>query len=129
VDIDGVRISIELTELVDGQLLHQIRKAKANGQRLSAYEGEGFVRSQWDKSRFLQALNECIAKKNVNYQNNGNKINILVIHTDEPWLSPRQIEEYLPQCEFKPPRTIEKAYLLLSYVPVYSENWPVFRIF
>jgi hypothetical protein len=127
--IDGARVSLELTELVDGQLLDQIRDAKANGQNLSAYEGEGFVRSQWDMSRFVQALTECIRKKDQKYQRNSNEVDVLIIHTDEPWLSPGKIDEYLLQSEFKPTKTIHSAYLLMTYVPGYSENWPVFRLF
>jgi len=126
---EGRRIGIELTELVDGSLLDDIRNTSIDEPAINAYSGEGFVRAQWDEARFSKDLSERICCKVRKYQKNGHAVDILIVHTAEPWLKPERVEKWVSLSNLKPTVQIRSAYLLMDYVPGYSENWPVFRIF
>ena len=127
-NLNGQEISIELTELVDGPLLDQICDAQGRGQVISAHVGEAFLSSLWDEQRFNRALSDRFSAKSNKYLRNNEVVDALIIHTDEPWLSPQQVEEWIPHCELKPTNQIKSAYLLMTYAPGYSIDWPVFQI-
>lgn len=127
-DCNGETISLELTELVDAELLDEISKARKRGVVLTSYSGEGFQKAQWDESRFTQMLSRRLDAKKTNYERNNAIVDVLIIHTDEPWLSPAQVQEWLPRCELEPNQYVRSAYLLMTYCPGDPESCPVFRI-
>lgn len=123
--LDGNAIGIELTELVDGQLIDDIRM----GAISSAHTGNGFFRSQWDVARFAAFLIAAIEKKHAKYQRNGERVDVLILHSDETWLDPFNVDRWLRWRLPGPGPCIGSAYFLLTYHPGYSQNWPVFRLF
>jgi hypothetical protein len=122
----GARISLELTELTE--ILGQIREAEKHDISASAYHGEVFQKSQWSKDRLQNSLSGILDKKSDKYRNTVD-IDILIIHTDEPWLDPRCVEEWLSVSKFAAREAIRSAYLLMTPFPGYSNNWPVFRLY
>lgn len=123
---DGRKISIELTELVDGEFLDEIKASRRAGYNFSPFAESGFSRSQWDARRFSTHLERRIADK-AKYARRGILVDVLIIHTDEPWLYPGDVEAWLPQSGLKPVECIASAYLLMTHVPG-IRAWPVFRL-
>lgn len=122
---NGTTISLELTEVVDGALLNDIKKGKFS----SAFAGQGFERSQWSGSRLAAYLIAAIEKKHAKYERNGERVDVLILHSDEPWLDPYNVENWLRWRLPRPRARIGSAYFLLTYHPHFSPNWPVFRLF
>jgi hypothetical protein len=89
------------------------------GQSVSAFQGEGFFASQWDDARFARHLVDCIRKKEVKYTRNRNFFDVLIVRTDEPWLSPYHVEERLQKVGPLSAEGIRSAYLLMSGNPGY----------
>ena len=64
--IDGFEIGIELTEMVDRELLRDIDKQRKKGIN-SSVRTDFYSRAQWDKSRFHLSLCERLQDKIENY--------------------------------------------------------------
>ena len=108
-DINGRRIAIEVTELVDGEAI-QAYKAGA------VYEW-----ANWDKNRFMDSLSRLITRKDSRYAKlkeppyTGGYV--VVIFTDEPMLDCSTVKSYLEGHKFDRPKYISRAFLLVSYDP------------
>jgi hypothetical protein len=127
--IEGRRVSIELTELVDGRLLSDLRHAsRVSGIRMTSLQGDALMRSQWTQERFRSALGQRIEAKQKRYDKRNLTIGVLVIFTDEPWLSRLQVAEWLK--DWPPPATpnLNAIHLLMGYEPGYSSGYPVFEL-
>ena len=126
---EGREVGVELTELVDGSLLARIRQGRERGHRLSASSGREYWNAQWGEARFISEVSKLFQSKAEEYRKNGDKIDVLIICTGEPWLSPEQVEAWLPSWEVRATDEIASLYSLMSYFPGYLKRWPVFRVF
>jgi hypothetical protein len=125
----GRPISIEMTELLKPEIRTEIDQARKRGEYLSTSAGDLFIRAQWTRSTLLSAINERLDDKQGKYARRNFFADVLVIHTDEPWLSPYQVKEWLSDTEISARPNIRSAYLLRSHFPAYSEHWPVFSLY
>lgn len=125
-DVVGKTISIEMTELIDGQILARIKHKSRQGQSVTSGGGSLFADAQWTKERLATGLAELIQNKATKLKKHP--VDCLVIYSGEPWLSAPDVENWLSTLTFKKPATISAAYLLLEYSPGYSNQWPVFRL-
>lgn len=125
----GKNISLELVELVDGKILSAIQKAAKKGITISTNGGDAFTQAQWPKDRLTTALQDLIDRKVEKYRKNCQTIDVLIVHTDELWLMPHDVEKWLPEIQFEKQDTIHNAFLLMTYDPGYAEYWPVFHLF
>ena len=109
VTLDGARIAIEVTELVDGAA---IRAYKA---------GARYDWADWDSGKFLAGIAEAIAAKDARFPHlKGAPYEggyIIIIHTDEPVLSLDLVSMFLSGHHFHKPAHLSRAFLLLSYAP------------
>jgi hypothetical protein len=127
--IEGRRVSIELTELVDGRLLSGLRRAsRASGIRMTSSEGDAFIRSQWTQERFRHELRQRIEAKQKRYDKRDIVIDVLVIFTDEPWLSRLQVAEWLKDWLPMATPNLKAVHLLMGYEPGYPAGYPVFEL-
>jgi len=119
--ISSRTIGIEITELVNGDVLRQISQGK-NANSL-------FEQQLWNLERFTREINKRLDEKYEKYKKQKTSVDVLVIHTDEDFLSPRDIENWLREAKFLPREGIQSAYLLRTYFPGYREWWPVFKLY
>lgn len=122
VSIGGHRRSLELTQLLEAR--HKARSIKGE----SPDHGKLFLDMQWSEERFAKKLRECIEKKSRKYQSSARHIDVLVVHTDEKWLSPSQVREWLPAITIDPYPNVASAFLLLNHEPL-KDVWPIFRLY
>jgi hypothetical protein len=128
-DIEGRSISIELAELTDGNRLKESVTAIEAGQDLPHHQGQAFLDTQWSRDRFFKELSHLIDKKAKKYESENLVFDVLLVHTDEPWLSPQKVRDWLAEKDVEPRNVFRSAYLLMTYVPGYAHHWPVFLLF
>jgi len=114
-------IGIELSEFVDQELVAAGRRARRSGERVALYR-------DWSADQLIQQLSRIVSRKDaavpktvLEWQGYW-----LVIHTDEPGLTPELIAAHLthwspPQC-----RLLTRAFLLMSYFP--EKGRPLFEL-
>ncbi|GAB3256259.1 hypothetical protein [Chitinimonas naiadis] len=113
-DHRGRRVALEVTELVDGRVIQQLKYAER------ACEPSDWA--DWQRDTFLSQLGERIAAKDKRYPElkappyAGGYV--VVVYTDEPKLDRDTVAAYLDGHCFSRPRFIDRAFLLLSYDPV-----------
>lgn len=112
-NLRGERVAIEVTELVNGTSISAARK------------GEIHLADAWPRQVFLERLHKLLLAKNARYPKlKGSPYPggyVVVVFTDEPFLTYETIEEYLRGHIFASLRQITRALLLLSYDPVRDE--------
>ena len=124
VSVDGQTLGVELRQLVESE--HKQRAAKGE----TPYAGQLFMDMQWSKERLVSELKKTIQEKGDKYKRKGNLIDVLLIHTDEPWLSSSQAREWLSDIQIEPHPNIASAFLLFSYEPGRGvEHWPVLWLY
>lgn len=117
--LNGKAITIELTELLHSPgILSRAAKGDLNFESL-----------QWTEALFRERVRERIDSKGDKLSKRGQSVDVLILHTDEPWLSPQMIEQWLDREAFSRRDEIEEAYLLTTYVPGYAEHWPIIRLY
>ena len=122
--MNGQKVSVELVQFVNER--HKKRSIKGE----SAYHGKLFQDMQWTKLRFLTELQRTIRKKEEQYLEAMIKIDMLVIHSSETWLSAGDVDSWLAAFEYSGFRNIQSVFLLLDYQPGWSQDhWPVFKVF
>lgn len=108
-DIDGKRIAIEVTELVDPDAIQAFK------------QGAVYAWADWSKERFIAALSERIATKGKRHSKlKGGPYDggyVVIIFTDEPVLTIGAAKEFLKGHAFERPQGVTRAFLLLSYDP------------
>lgn len=122
-NLQGERLAIEVTELVDGEAISQFKRAEKNRQLTDWAE--------WPREKFLAQLQRRISEKDSRFP----KLKgapypggyIVVIHTDEPDLDLEVVSRYLDGHHFAKPQHIAQAFLLLSYAPS-VEQCPNFEL-
>lgn len=125
---DGRQITIELAELVDGVILSKIAAARHAGMHITAYD-QLFNLAQWSPEKLRNAIDALLEAKQRNYGPRGVTVDVLVIHTGEPWLSPADVAKWLPALSFQPRAIARACFLLMDYFPGFAVHWPVFRIY
>jgi hypothetical protein len=124
VTVDGQRLSVELVQLVESK--HKVRAVKGE----SPHSGRLFMDMQWSKDRLTQRLNEEVAKKGAKYAAKGLRVDALVIHTAETWLSSQVASAWLSEAVICQHPNIASAFLLFRYEPGReTQNWPVFWLY
>lgn len=126
---EGRNISIELTELVDNHLRYENVKANEAGKEPPHYQGQAFLDAQWSKDRFFKEISDLIDKKTANYEAGNQVFDVLIVYTDEPWLSPQQVRTWLTETNIEPRRAFHSAYLLMTHEHANADHWPIFRLF
>jgi hypothetical protein len=120
---NGDRIAIEVTELVDGEAIHQFKKAEKEGRPTDCAE--------WSKEKFITALQNRLSEKDARFLAlKGTPYSggyLVVVHTDEPELNIEKVAHYLEGHRFVELRHITQAFLLLSYTPS-LERCPNFEL-
>jgi hypothetical protein len=116
------RIGVELTELVDSNAIAAAAKQKRAGESPSVYR-------DWTERDLINRLIELIQRKDagVPKRHVGLPDYWLVIHTDEPGLSPGQIEAYLQKWSPVSCNLLTRAFLLMSYFPEFGGR-PLFEL-
>lgn len=105
----GDRVAIEVTELVDGNSISAVKR------------GETHLDNVWPREVFLECLHKLLLAKNARYQGlKGAPYAggyVVVVFTDEPFLTYDVAEAYLRGHIFSSLGQITRALLLLSYDP------------
>jgi hypothetical protein len=120
-DIDDHTISIELTEL-----LHPHAQRGRPGTVSPETPLEAVL---WSTGDFIKGIESRLDDKQENYGAKQFTVDVLIIHTDEGWLSVDLIEDTLTRWAPEARENIKSAYLLKTYVPGRGEHWPVFRLY
>lgn len=122
-------IEIELAELVNADVLSAVAQARKQNRRVTSHD-ELFLDAQWTPDLLKDRVDRLLDKKQAAYADlAGGPVDVLLIHTDEPWLSPNDVKSWLESLSFTPRPAFKSAFLLMTYHPGYSEHWPVFRLF
>jgi hypothetical protein len=117
------RLSVELVQLVEAK--HKARATKNE----TPYAGQLFLDMQWSRERFAHKLRECVQKKGHKYAQTGLRIDVLIVHTDETWLTSTQARDWLGEIEINPHANVASAFLLFFHEPrqqvfrLYGEGW------
>jgi hypothetical protein len=115
-DVDGRRIGIEVTELIDERA---VAAAKQNG---------GVQWALWDVEKVRSAIQTRLTAKDGKVLKGGPYDEYLVlIFTDEPALPADLVERAVAVAPFDAVATIDRAYVLLSYDP-HRRTYPSVRI-
>ena len=123
--VNGSQHAIELVELVD-----ETAKKRAIHAKQGRSEAPRFEDLQWDSRRFAAEAQKLIDDKQRSYEKRQIAIDVLVIHSAEPWLQAAQVRQWLPSLGFKAPSMIARAHLLLDYAPEEDqEHWPLIQLF
>lgn len=118
VDADGQRVAIEVTELVDGEAIHAHKIGRTSEI------------AEWGRQPFLDRVGQLLAKKEASSQRlMGGPYPggyVVVLHTDETFLTHPAVDEYLKGQTFTGLPSINRAFLLLSYTP--GKGYPYFEL-
>lgn len=118
--VGGKKSSVELVQMVERA--HKQRAAKGE----SPYTGAFFRDAQWTKERLVSKLGNIISRKDTKYTSRGVKVDFLLVHTDETWLSYAQAAKFLSGVSFKLPQCISMVHLLFTYeTGRNSDCWPL----
>ena len=117
-EMDGERIGVEVTELVDG---NAIREHPENPR----YEGpEQFLREfsqpmppKWPFEKFERYLRERVCCKDKRVKDGSLSKQFLLVVTDEPWLDKATLAEHLKTIKLQRPRHFDGVYVMTFYVP------------
>ena len=118
-DVNGARVAIEVTELVDGDAIRAYKERRVDDW------------ADWTREKFLSSLAERIDAKDRRYPHlkdapyEGGYV--VVVHTDEPELTRYSVQDYLKDHGFPKPTNVSRAILLLSYDPA-VERCPYFEL-
>ena len=120
--VGGKRLGVELVQLVER--MHKQRAAQGE----TPFAGRLFADMQWSKGRLVSRLNDIILEKSERYDGKKINVDVLLIHTGEPWLTSKQAQAWLEDVSFQPTANIANAFLLFDYEPG-MDHWPVLRLF
>lgn len=117
-------LTIEIKRLSDQTLRERIARAKKGGKPLSDHEI--FERSQWPIERLDTFVNKLI-DENVDNPYPAD-VDILLLCTDEPWLTPTAILQLVTERRIHPRQRFRSAFLMMSHVPG-LEYYPLFQLY
>jgi hypothetical protein len=85
---------------------------------------------QWSEYRFEKKINDVILKKSKRYASQSLNVDVLLVHTAEPYLNSHQVTDWLQKISIKRPPNILSAFLLMDYEPCSkNDNWPLFELY
>ena len=115
-------IGIELTEFVDPEMVRAAARRKRAGETPDQYR-------HWGKDEFLARIKEIVLRKDAGTPKTRDSWDQywLVIHTDEPGLTPELVESYLRDWSPIISRLLTRCFLLMSYFPSHKGR-PLFEI-
>jgi len=124
VSVKGRQLKVELVQLVE-----QEHKRRATRDE-TPFAGQLFLDMQWPRERFFSKLHQIITKKGEKYKKAGLEIDVLLIHTAEPWLTSTQAQAWLEDAHIKTHSSIRSAFLLFQYEPGRGvDHWPVLPVY
>lgn len=124
VSIRGQRYAVELVQLIEQK--HKERAAKGE----TPFQDRLFIEMQWSRERLISKLNDVILRKGEKYKKAGVKIDILLIHTTEPWLTSTEARAWLEGAKINTHTSIRAASLLFDYEPGRGvEHWAVMTVY
>jgi len=104
-DEEGNTVGIEVSELVDEEAVRRNQQGKD-------------VYRLWDTDSVIDHIQQILLNKDGKSYQGGPYVKlILVIHTDEPEITPERYISVIQQHTFEGMRQIDEAYLLFSYNP------------
>ena len=107
--LEGKRMAIEVTELVDEDAIRAFRR------------GQGADWAPWSRNQLFDAVSKLLAKKDSRYPDlKGGPYPggyMVVIYTDEPLLSRSVLSSYLAGLTFDKLVHVDRAFVLISYDP------------
>jgi hypothetical protein len=121
---DGRRLAVEITELVDRKTVEAVNEyIKRNP---TAPRPGGWV--EWDSAKLIAALEERLAAKHFRHKLKGGPFDeyIVLVYTAEPALDGDSTRRLIADHQFTPYPAIDRAYLLLDYMP--DINFPLIRL-
>lgn len=123
--LNGIPVAIELAELLHGEVLHRFAAARRGNAPPPTWD-----ELQWTSELFHDRLDAIVSRKSeaLKRADLGSTTTILLIYTDEPWLSFGQAENWLIDLDFEAPSNVDRADLLFSYDPTVG-YWPILRLF
>lgn len=75
-------------------------------------------------------MGQIIRKKGEKYKTRGLEIDVLVIHTAEPWLTSTEAQTWLEVANLDAHPSILAVYLLFDYEPGREvHHWPVISVY
>jgi hypothetical protein len=115
-------IGVELTELVDQSMVERARADRRHGILAGHYR-------DWTAEQLTERLSGLIARKDRATPNAELSLvgYWLVVHTDEPGLSPELVRSHLSDWQAAPCALLTRCFLLLSYFPSHGGR-PVFEL-
>ena len=118
-DKNGLRIALEVTELVDEDAICAFK------------QGRVYDWAEWSSDRFISTLAQLVMRKDGRFPDlKGPPYDggyVVVVHTDEPMLSRSIVEEFLTGCRFNKPSYVNRAFIILSYDPA-VKRYPYFEL-
>ncbi len=128
--VDGVRCSVEVTEIVKGELVADLKWVNKNrgpdDPRVTSRRGDFFDKAQWNRDEFLEALMERIRAKQAKSEKWQEPLDYLVIFTAEDWLLPGDVSEWTRQLGDLGAQSIRHIHLLMDYDPKDPDGYPLF---
>ena len=111
------KISIELKELLRGKLCGPNKNPTYNEK-------------QWTKEQFFEELLGLFVKAQDQAQRNGITLDVLLIHTDEPWLLYPKCTAWLDEETIERHPNIKSAFLMHAFsIPNDTKYWPVHQLY
>ncbi|MDE2715582.1 MAG: hypothetical protein OXI33_01015 [Chloroflexota bacterium] len=132
-EMDGEKIGVEVTELVDE---NAIKRHPGNPR----YEGPvQFMRKfpqppppEWPFEKFERHLQERVRHKDVRVKDGSLSKQFLLVVTDEPWLDEATLAEHLKTIKLQRPRHFDGVFVMTSYVPDPAGrgggHYPIFEV-
>lgn len=108
IQINGKDVGVELVQLIERG--HKERSLRGE----SAYHGRLIMDMLWDRDRFAAKLENIIRDKGDKYAKRKLRFDVLLIFTDEPYLSACQVEGWLAEIAIPPHLTFERIFLMLD---------------
>ncbi|WP_421904760.1 hypothetical protein [Mameliella sp.] len=124
----GHKVSVELVEFVNEKLLQEIIELRRKGIDVTSHSSGFYERAQWDEKSFLTKLRSIISKKSTVYEHNDVWIDILLIHTAEPWLFENDVEKWLKNATICGHRNIKRIHFMMAYMPERKPRHPLFQV-
>ena len=117
--IDGSRIAIEVTELVDQKAVEAVARG-----------GSAFAWAEWTSEKLRDRIQNRLDDKDNKVLKGGLYDSVVVvIHTDEPELNIARVKALLGDTRFRACKVIDRAFLLLAYDPhTKPEAYPVLEL-
>jgi hypothetical protein len=124
VTIRGQKLTVELVQLVE-----QENKRRATKDE-TPFAGKLFLDMQWTREGLISKLDEIIFKKGEKYKRHGIEIDVLLIHTAEPWLASTEVLTWLEGVSIEPHSSIRSVCLLFEYEPGRGvDHWPILAVY